>query len=276
MGALAPCTWDGESVTGHVSMLQLTAVSKYFGGLQVLDGLDLAIPERGVFGLIGPNGAGKTTVFNLITGLLAPTSGSIEFRGQRLNGMAPHRVTRCGLARTFQNVRLFKEMTLSENVLVALSGRQRSSPLSVFLPLPSYRRAVRREQERAHELLAKVGLTAKANLLAGSLSYGEQRRLEIARALATEPKLLLLDEPAAGMNTAEKLRLMEDLVKLHESGLALLIIEHDMRFIMGLCQQITVLNFGRVIACGAPDAIRAHPEVIEAYLGRDGIEAPQL
>ena len=252
-------------------MLKLTGVSKNFGGLQVVDGLDLTVPERGVFGLIGPNGAGKTTVFNLITGLQAPSSGSIEFRGQRLIGMAPHRVTRCGLARTFQNIRLFKEMTLSENVLVALSGRQRSSLPSVFLPLPSYRLAARREQERAHELLAKVGLTAKADLLAGALSYGEQRRLEIARALATEPKLLLLDEPAAGMNTAEKLLLMDEIIKLHESGLSLLIIEHDMRFIMGLCQQITVLNFGKVIACGAPDEIRAHPEVIEAYLGRDGI-----
>ncbi len=250
-------------------MLKLTAVSKNFGGLQVLDGLDLTVPERGVFGLIGPNGAGKTTVFNLITGLLAPSSGSIEFRGQHLNGMAPHRVTRCGLARTFQNIRLFKEMTLSENVLVAFNGRQRSGALSLFLPLPSYRLAARREQEQAHELLAKVGLTAKADLLAGTLSYGEQRRLEIARALATEPKLLLLDEPAAGMNSAEKLLLMEEIVKLHESGLTLLIIEHDMRFIMGLCEQITVLNFGKVIACGAPDEIRAHPEVIAAYLGRD-------
>jgi branched-chain amino acid transport system ATP-binding protein len=250
-------------------MLALSAVSKNFGGLQVLDSVNLAVPTHGIFGLIGPNGAGKTTVFNLITGLMTPSDGIIEFRGRRLNGMAPHRITRSGVARTFQNIRLFKEMTLRENVLVALAGQPGSSVLGALMPMPSYRAAVRREAETAGELLAKVGLADKAELMAGTLSYGDQRRLEIARALATEPKLLLLDEPAAGMNSAEKLLLMDEIVKLGESGLALLIIEHDMRFIMGLCQQITVLNFGREIATGTPDEIRAHPEVIEAYLGRE-------
>ena len=254
-------------------MLTLSAVSKSFGGLQVLDGLDMTVPERGIFGLIGPNGAGKTTVFNLITGLLTPNNGAIEFHGRRLDGMAPHRITRCGVARTFQNIRLFKEMTLIENILVALAAHPRSTTLGALMALRSYRAAERREAEAARDFLAKVGLAEKSKLLAGTLSYGEQRRLEIARALATEPKLLLLDEPAAGMNSAEKLLLMDEIVKLRESGLAMLIIEHDMRFIMDLCQQITVLNFGRVIAAGAPDEIRAHPEVIEAYLGRDETES---
>ncbi|MGE5217479.1 MAG: ABC transporter ATP-binding protein [Chloroflexota bacterium] len=257
-------------------MLRLSAVSKNFGGLQVLDRLDLTVPEQGIFGLIGPNGAGKTTVFNLITGLLAPNDGAIEFHGRRLNGMAPHRITRCGVARTFQNIRLFKEMTLSENVLVARAAHPRSNALGMLLALRSYRAAERREAKAARELLAKVGLADKSEFIAGTLSYGEQRRLEIARALATDPKLLLLDEPAAGMNSAEKLLLMEEIVKLRESGLAMLIIEHDMRFIMGLCQQITVLNFGRVIAAGAPEEIRAHPEVVEAYLGRDETESGSI
>lgn len=252
-------------------MLTLSAVSKSFGGLHVLDGLDLTVPERGIFGLIGPNGAGKTTVFNLITGLLEPTGGTVEFHGRRLDGMSPHRITRCGVARTFQNIRLFKEMTLRENVLVALAGHLRSNALAALLPLRAYRAAERREAEAAGELLAKVGLADKAEVFSGTLSYGEQRRLEIARALATEPKLLLLDEPAAGMNSVEKLQLMDEIVKLRNSGLAILIIEHDMRFIMGLCQQITVLNFGKVIAVGKPDEVRAHPEVIEAYLGRGDV-----
>lgn len=250
-------------------MLNLSALSKNFGGLQVLDSLDMTLPEQGIFGLIGPNGAGKTTVFNLISGLLTPSSGSIEFCGRRLNGMAPYRITRCGVVRTFQNIRLFREMTLAENVLVALRNRRGYSVRDGFLPLSFHREGVHREQQSARELLARVGLADKAKLLAGTLSYGEQRRLEIARALATRPKLLLLDEPAAGMNSAEKLLLMDEIVKLRQNGLALLIIEHDMRFIMGLCEEITVLNFGRMIARGRPEEIRAHPEVIQAYLGED-------
>jgi branched-chain amino acid transport system ATP-binding protein len=250
-------------------MLRLSSVSKNFGGLQVLHDVSLTIPARGIFGLIGPNGAGKTTVFNLVTGLLAPSEGSIEFHGERLNGMTPHRVTRCGIARTFQNIRVFKAMTLIENVAVALGGRARYGALSALLPTARYRENERLEAEMARELLAKVGLAGSAERLAGTLSYGEQRRLEIARALATEPKLLLLDEPTAGMNSAEKQQIMDEIVKLDESGLSILIIEHDMRFIMGLCREITVLNFGSVIARGTPDEIRASTAVIEAYLGRE-------
>jgi branched-chain amino acid transport system ATP-binding protein len=250
-------------------MLTLTGISINFGGLQVLDDVTLKIPARGIFGLIGPNGAGKTTVFNLITGMLTPSSGTIDFAGSQINGMAPYQITRRGVARTFQNIRIFREMTLIANVLVALGDRPSYSPLNVFLPLASQRQAEALEYDSARELLARVSLADKAQRLAGTLSYGEQRRLEIARALATRPKLLLLDEPAAGMNSAEKLLLMDEIIKLEDSGLSLLVIEHDMRFIMGLCSQVAVLNFGRVIAQGTPEEIRANGAVIEAYLGTD-------
>jgi branched-chain amino acid transport system ATP-binding protein len=255
-------------------MLKLASVSKHFDGLQVLDNVDLALPERGIFGLIGPNGAGKTTLFNLITGLLAPSAGSILFAGRSLHGLPPHQITRAGIARTFQNIRVFKEMSLVENVLVALGGERHYNALRIFMPGPRFRALERRERERAAGLLSRVGLGAKADHLAGKLSYGEQRRLEIARALATEPKLLLLDEPAAGMNSAEKQQLMEEIVNLGKSGIAILTIEHDMRFIMGVCERIAVLNFGALIAEGTPAEIRGHPAVIEAYLGSE-IAAPR-
>jgi branched-chain amino acid transport system ATP-binding protein len=250
-------------------MLNLASVSKHFGGLQVLQEVTLTIPARGIFGLIGPNGAGKTTVFNLISGLLSPSAGTIELAGQRLDGMAPFRISRLGVARTFQNIRVFREMTLLENVLVAMGDHSRYGALTALVPLSRYQRAQRREQESARELLARVGLADKFDHFAGALSYGEQRRLELARALATEPKVLLLDEPAAGMNAVEKQQLMDEIATLDEGGLSILMIEHDMRFIMGLCRQIAVLNFGRLIAQGTPDEIRANTEVIEAYLGRD-------
>jgi len=253
-------------------MLALSSIAKNFGGLQVLRGFNLSVPARGIFGLIGPNGAGKTTVFNLITGLLAPSAGTIEFAGYRLNGWAPHRITRAGIARTFQNIRVFKEMTVMENVLVALGERRHYGARQIFFPGRQIRMLEQREREQAREVLARVGLAAKSDSLAGQLSYGEQRRLEIARALATEPKLLLLDEPAAGMNSAEKQQLMGEVVKLGEAGLGIMIIEHDMRFVMGLCERITVLNFGEVIAEGTPDEIRANDAVVEAYLGQDETE----
>ncbi|HEY0722529.1 MAG TPA: ABC transporter ATP-binding protein [Pyrinomonadaceae bacterium] len=242
----------------------------------MLQGISLAVPERGIFGLIGPNGAGKTTVFNLITGLLAPSSGTIELDGQSLHGLAPHLITRQGIARTFQNIRIFKEMSLTENVLVAMGRQARYGALRVLWPSSSLRAAQRKERTDAEQLLARVGLAEKAKLLAGKLSYGEQRRLEIARALATSPKLLLLDEPAAGMNGLEKQQLMDEIVKLEEGGLSVLIIEHDMRFVMGLCQQIAVLNFGQLIAQGTPAAIRANAEVVEAYLGEENDGASRI
>ena len=250
-------------------MLTLSAISINFGGLQVLQEVSLTIPERGIFGLIGPNGAGKTTIFNLITGVLVPRAGTIEFLGRRLNGMRPHRITRSGIARTFQNIRIFKEMSLIDNVLVALGGRSERGAIDVLFPWAGHREAARRDRDAARDFLVQVGLADKSERCAGTLSYGEQRRLEIARALATEPKLLLLDEPAAGMNSVEKRQLVDEIVKLNDGGLSILIIEHDMSVIMGLCHEITVLNFGSVIARGTPDEIRNNLAVIEAYLGRD-------
>ena len=250
-------------------MLALASISMSFGGLQVLQDVNLTVPERGIFGLIGPNGAGKTTVFNLITGVLVPDAGTIEFSGRRLNGMRPHRITRSGIARTFQNIRVFNEMTLIDNVLVALGGRSNHGVINVLLPWSGHHEVERHDREAARALLAKVGLAEKSERWAGTLSYGEQRRLEIARALATAPKLLLLDEPASGMNSVEKGQLIDEILRLYDGGLSILIIEHDMSVIMGLCHEITVLNFGSVIGRGTPDQIRKNPEVVEAYLGRD-------
>ena len=251
-------------------MLSLSSISKNFGGLQVLQDVTLTIPERGIVGLIGPNGAGKTTLFNLITGLLTPSEGSINFLGRQLSGKPPYLITRSGIARTFQNIRLFKEMSVLENVLVAIKQQDQYAAARVLLPYYGLGDTEQREKEIARDLLRRLSLLEKADLLAGTLSYGAQRRLEIARALATSPKLLLLDEPAAGMNTLEKQQLMEEVITLHKSGLSILLIEHDMSFVMGVCAQIIVMNFGRVIAVGTPEQIRQNPQVIEAYLGQDG------
>jgi len=250
-------------------MLKLSQVSKRFGGLQVLQDVSFEVPAGKVFGLIGPNGAGKTTVFNLITGLIAPTGGSITFEGQSLPGRKPHQITRLGLGRTFQNIRIFKEMTLLDNVIVGMHAHLDYGVAGLMLSLPSFRQQERAAREKAHELLSWMGLTHKADDIADNLSYGEQRKLELARALATEPKLLLLDEPVAGMNASEKQELMAEIQQIKKRGYTIFMIEHDMRFVMGLCEEIAVLNFGRIIAQGGPDEIKSNPEVIEAYLGRD-------
>ena len=253
-------------------MLELANVSKRFGGLSVLQDVSFEVPEGQVFGLIGPNGAGKTTVFNLITGLLAPTSGAVEFQGRSLVGVEPHQITRLGLGRTFQNIRIFKEMTLIENVVVGMHAQLDYGVPGWLFSLPGFRAQERQARERAHELLGWVGLDAKAHDTADNLSYGDQRKLELARALATKPKLLLLDEPVAGMNSGEKLALMDVITKIAKRGFTIFMIEHDMRFVMGLCERIAVLNFGRIIAEGTPDEIKNNPDVIEAYLGRDDDE----
>jgi branched-chain amino acid transport system ATP-binding protein len=250
-------------------MLQFNQISKHFGGLKVLQDVSFTVPAGGIFGMIGPNGAGKTTVFNLLTGLLQPSGGSINFNGQDLGAAAPHRITELGIARTFQNIRIFKEMTLLENVIVGMHAHLDYGIGDLLLNLGAFRQAEARARERALELLSWVKLDHKAMLLAESLSYGEQRRLEFARALATEPKLLLLDEPVAGMNPSEKTELMAEIVNIKQRGFSIFLIEHDMRFVMGLCDRIAVLNFGRIIAEGTPDEIKNNPEVIEAYLGKE-------
>ena len=252
--------------------LKLESISRHFGGLKVLQDVNLAIPQQGIFGLIGPNGAGKTTVFNLITGLLPPTSGRIDFNGENLAGRKPHDITRLGIARTFQNIRIFKEMSLLENVMVGMHAHLNYGAFGLLAATGLYCAEEKRARDRARELLSWVKLDHKAHDTADNLSYGDQRKLELARALATEPKLLLLDEPVAGMNSGEKSELMHEIRNISERGYAIFMIEHDMRFVMGLCSDIAVLNFGRIIARGGPDAIRNDPQVIEAYLGREDDE----
>ncbi|ALM84958.1 ABC transporter ATP-binding protein [Bordetella sp. N] len=256
-------------------MLELSNISMRFGGLHVLHDVNLKVPQGSIFGLIGPNGAGKTTVFNIITGLLRPSGGNVTFDGKSLVGTKPHRITRAGVARTFQNIRLFKEMTLLENVVVGAYRHMHYGIGGLLFSLPNFRKHEAQARERALELLSWMKLDHKANDLADNLSYGEQRRLELARALATEPRLLLLDEPVAGMNTGERAELMREIEAIRGRGYTILMIEHDMRFVMGLCETIAVLNFGKIIASGGPDEIRNNEQVIEAYLGRDDEEDEQ-
>jgi branched-chain amino acid transport system ATP-binding protein len=253
--------------------LRLTKLSRHFGGLKVLQDVTLEIAQGGIFGLIGPNGAGKTTVFNLITGLLRPSGGSIEFNSRDLAGSKPYEITRMGIARTFQNIRIFKEMTLLENVMVGMHAQLKYGPLGLLAGTGLFRAEERRARERARELLSWVKLDHKLGDQADNLSYGDQRRLELARALASEPRLLLLDEPVAGMNITEKTELMHEVRNISARGYTIFMIEHDMRFVMGLCDDIAVLNFGHIIARGGPEAIRNDPQVIEAYLGREDDEA---
>jgi branched-chain amino acid transport system ATP-binding protein len=250
-------------------MLTLKNISKNFGGLQVLQDVSFTVPEGGIFGLIGPNGAGKTTVFNLVTGLIRASSGTITLAGEDIGQVEPNKITQRGIARTFQNIRVFKEMTLLENVIVGMHDHLNYGFTGLLLNLSTFRQTEIEARERALELLSWVNLDHKANMLADSLSYGEQRRLEFARALATKPKLLLLDEPVAGMNPSEKTELMREIINIKQRGFSIFMIEHDMRFVMGLCDRIAVLNFGRIIAEGTPDQIKNNPEVIEAYLGKE-------
>jgi branched-chain amino acid transport system ATP-binding protein len=242
-------------------------VTRAFGGLVAVNDVSFTIGRGQVYGLIGPNGAGKTTLINVISGLLPPTRGEITFNDTRLDGRPAHRVTALGLARTYQNIRLFGEMSCLENVLVGMHTRTRSGYWERLLFLPRVAREERAAAAQARALLDRVGLAALAAAPAASLPYGDQRRLEMARALATQPTLLLLDEPAAGMNPAERAALEALVRALAAEGLTILLIEHDMPLVMRVCDRVAVLNFGTLIAEGAPAAISRDPAVIEAYLG---------
>jgi branched-chain amino acid transport system ATP-binding protein len=251
-------------------MLEIRDLTKHFGGIRAVDGVNLRLAEGELAGLIGPNGSGKTTVFNLVTGIYRPDGGSITLAGKNLVGIAPHRINRLGIARTFQNIRLFRSLTVMDNVRIAHHSHLEYGPVSALCRTGRFYRGEKKLQETVDNYLSIFMLQNKKNEIAGNLSYGDQRKLEVARALASEPRVLLLDEPAAGMNPYEVGKLMEFILGIRERfRLSILLIEHQMRLVMGICERVAVMDFGQVIAKGLPAEIRENRHVIEAYLGED-------
>jgi branched-chain amino acid transport system ATP-binding protein len=251
-------------------VLEIQGLSKQFGGVKAIANFTLQIQEHEINGLIGPNGAGKTTIFNTVTGIYQPTSGTINFDGHLINGLKPFRIAQLGIGRTFQNIRLFGKLSVLDNVFIACQKDATYGFFGALTRLGSFHQTEKRLREKAMELLKLVGLENYAQAVAGSLPYGHQRKLEIARALALNPKLILLDEPAAGMNSEESMELVDFIFDLHEKfHLTIFMIEHHMDVVMKLCQVITVLNFGETIAHGTSTDVRTNPAVIEAYLGRE-------
>ena len=250
------------------TLLSTQKLGKSFGGLAAVADLSLEVPQGCVAGLMGPNGAGKTTVINLLTGLLPSDTGTVTFAGSPIQGLPAHRIAAQGIARTYQNVRLFSGMTVLEQVMAGCFLRRGTSLMASFLGLPAARAAHRRVEGHAMDLLERVGMAARANDLAEALSYGEQRRIEIARALGTDPRLLLLDEPTAGMNAQESDVIGRLIHTLRDGGMTVLMVEHNVRLVMDFCDRVTVMNFGRALVHGTPGECMAHPEVQEAYFGR--------
>jgi branched-chain amino acid transport system ATP-binding protein len=248
-------------------VLSVEHIAVHFGGLVAIKDMSFVVNKGEVVSLIGPNGAGKTTAFNVITGFLRPTQGEVRYLGNSLNNLKPHEVTSLGLARTFQRTSVFQSVSVFENVMMGLHRRGRSTLMDTLLALPQERKSEAELRQLAHELLEIVGISKRAKEIAGAMSYGDQRLLGVALALASDPSMLLLDEPVSGMNATETARFMELLNSLHKRGMSILLVEHDVPMVMGVSDRIVVLNYGRIIAEGPPAAIRGNPEVIRAYLG---------